>query len=100
MQGRQAPRLSAGAARHPTHEEETCFAFYIAERTADGHRRVLPAAHHTCTYPARPRPGLTPLTPAMHTDPVRLGPVCMVAATCTPRCAGCHFHALAAGAPG
>jgi hypothetical protein len=25
-------RLSAGAARHPTHEEETCFASYIAER--------------------------------------------------------------------
>jgi hypothetical protein len=48
----------------------------------------------------RPRPGLAPVAPPMHTGPVRPGPVCMVVATCTLLCSGCHNHALAAGPPG
>jgi hypothetical protein len=46
------------------------------------------------------RPGPTPLTPAIHTDPVRLGPICMEVATCTLPCARCHFHTLTEGPPG
>jgi len=45
--------------------------------------------------PPRPHPGLASLTPAIRTDLIRPGPVCMVVATCTPPCAGCRFHALA-----